>query len=49
MRSVIDIVDFSVEEISKIMSLGKSAVKMRLARARKLLQDKLSMEDDHVS
>lgn len=40
---------FSVEEVAKILSLGRSAVKMRLARARKLLQDKLSMEDDHVS
>ncbi len=40
---------FSVEEVAKVLSLGKSAVKMRLVRARKLLQDKLSMEDGHVS
>ncbi len=40
---------FSVEEVAGILSMGKSAVKMRLARARKLLQDKLSMEDGHVS
>lgn len=40
---------FSVEEVAKSLSLGKSAVKMRLARARNLLQDKLSTEDIHVS
>ena len=40
----------SVEETAAALRLGKSAVKMRLSRARALLQDKLKSEkeDGHV-
>lgn len=38
----------SVEEIAKTMALGKSAVKMRLSRAREMLQNELRKEDCHV-
>jgi DNA-directed RNA polymerase specialized sigma24 family protein len=33
---------FSVEEIAGSLRLGQSAVKMRLARARKMLEEKLT-------
>ena len=38
----------SVEETAAALRLGKSAVKMRLSRARALLQDKIIKEDGHV-
>ena len=38
----------TVEEIAKAMALGKSAVKMRLSRAREMLQNELRKEDCHV-
>lgn len=38
----------SVEETAAALKLGKSAVKMRLSRARELLKDKLTKEDGHV-
>ena len=38
----------SVEEIAKTLTLGKSAVKMRLSRARKMLEEKMTEEDFHV-
>lgn len=42
--------ELSVEETASALRLGKSAVKMRLSRARTLLQDKLKSEkeDGHV-
>ena len=39
---------FSVEEVAATLAIGKSAVKMRLSRARALLQDKIAKEDGHV-
>lgn len=39
---------FSVEEISGVLGLGKSAVKMRLSRARDQLQKELEKEDSLV-
>ncbi len=38
----------SVEEISMVLNIGKSAVKMRLSRAREQLQQKLMKEDSLV-
>ena len=39
---------FSVEEVSRILGISQSAVKMRLARGREALKDLLSSEDNHV-
>ncbi len=39
---------FSVEEVSRILGISQSAVKMRLARGREALKDLLSAEDNHV-
>ena len=39
---------FSVEEISMALNIGKSAVKMRLARAREQLHEELIKEDSLV-
>ena len=38
----------SVEETATVLKIGKSAVKMRLARARELLKDKITRGDGHV-
>ena len=38
----------SVEETATALKIGKSAVKMRLSRARELLKDKMKKEDGHV-
>lgn len=38
----------SVEETATVLKIGKSAVKMRLARARELLKDKIIRGDGHV-
>lgn len=38
----------SVEETAAALSIGKSAVKMRLSRARSLLQEKITKEAGHV-
>ena len=38
----------TIEEIATTMVLGKSAVKMRLSRAREMLQKELRKEDRHV-
>lgn len=38
----------SVEETAAALGTGKSAIKMRLARARDLLKDKIIKEDGHV-
>lgn len=39
---------FSVEEISSILRIGVSAVKMRLSRGREALKDKLEKEENNV-
>lgn len=39
---------YSVEEISHILKLSKSAVKMRLSRSRTLLKEHIEKEDGHV-
>lgn len=39
---------YSVEEISQILKLSKSAVKMRLSRGRELLKEQMEKEDGHV-
>lgn len=39
---------YSVEEISHILKLSKSAVKMRLSRGRELLKEHIAKEDGHV-
>ncbi len=38
----------SVEETAATLKIGRSAVKMRLSRARELLKDKITKEDGHV-
>lgn len=38
----------SVEETAAVLKIGRSAVKMRLSRARELLKDKIAKEDGHV-
>jgi DNA-directed RNA polymerase specialized sigma24 family protein len=38
--------EMSIEEISKVMDMGKSAVKMRLKRARDELERNLSKRRD---
>ncbi len=40
--------ELSVEETAAALGTGKSAIKMRLARARELLKDKITKEDGHV-
>lgn len=39
---------YSVEEVSHILKLSKSAVKMRLSRGRELLKEQMEKEDGHV-
>lgn len=39
--------ELSIKEITEILKISESAVKNRLARARKLLKNKLMMEDNH--
>ncbi len=40
--------ELSVEETAVALKIGKSAVKMRLSRAREMLKDKITKEDGHV-